>query len=159
VFVKRLTSLITVLLHCSALYLHQCLPARISLRFLFFYSVSECTPQLSLPLSDKNLCSISFFYALCSVYYFHSMRYASSVHFISCTQHASTRMNNSQQKQPSLLCSMHIYHAKSSSRAYTQLFILSRIILSLFFISGRYPEILRLLWQLQSSTHFHLSIV
>jgi hypothetical protein len=33
------------------------------------------------------------------------------------------------------------------------------IMLSLFFISGRYVEILWLLWQLQSSTLFHLSIV
>jgi hypothetical protein len=124
--------------YTALLCLHQCLPARISLSFLFFCSVSACAPQLSLPLSDKHFCSISFFCALCSVYYFHSMRYTSSVCFISCTQHASTRMNNSQQKQPSLLCSAHIYHAKSSARAYTQLFILS----------GDHPESVLHQWSL-----------
>jgi hypothetical protein len=132
--------------YTALLCLHQCLPARISLRFLFFCSVSECAPQLSLPLSDKHLFSISFFCALCSVYYFHSMCYASSVHFISCTQHASTRMNNSQQSNHlfSVLCIFIMPsplpgHTLNSSSSLA-------IILSLFFISGRYPEILWLLW-------------
>jgi hypothetical protein len=143
----------------TLLCLHQCIPTRISLIFLFFFSVSECTPHLSLPLSDNNLCSISFLCSLWFVSYFHSMHYASSVHFSSYTQHASTCMNNSQQKQPSLLFlrvfimpSPLVGNTLNSSSSLA-------IILSLFFISGRYPEILWLLWQLQSSTHFHLSIV
>jgi hypothetical protein len=116
--------------YTALLCLHQCLLARIFLSFLIFCSVSACTPRLSLPLLDMHFYSISFFCALCSVYYFYSIRYISSVRFSCNTQHSSARMNNSQQQQPSLLCFAFIYHAKSSARSYTQLII--------FF--GGYPE-------------------
>jgi hypothetical protein len=100
-----------------------------------------------------------FFYALCSVPYFHSMCYASFVCFSSFTQHASTHINQTQQKQPSLLCFVNIYHAKSvPDHAPNSLFSLA-FILRLFFISGHYPEMFWLFWKLQYLTLFHLSII
>jgi hypothetical protein len=113
-------------------------------------------------------------FMLCVLFPFYG--YASSVHFSSCTQHASTRMNHSQQKQPSLLCSAYIYHAKSSARSSMQLIIFfggytesvhhQWLILRFFAFSGSATLHLLLsqlslssLLQLQTSTLFHLSIV
>jgi hypothetical protein len=93
--------------HCSAMLLcSTCINVfllSIFLHFLFFFSVSACAPRISLPLSYMYIYSIFFFCVLCSVHHFHSMHYASSVHFIYCAQHASTHMNNYHKKKPSLL--------------------------------------------------------
>jgi hypothetical protein len=108
----------------ALLCLHQCLPGRIFLNFMFFFSIFAWATRLSLPFSYMYLCSIFSFCVLCSVHHFHSMRYASSVRFSCYAQHASSCMNNYQKKQQSLLCSTYIYHAKSSARSHTQLFVL-----------------------------------
>jgi hypothetical protein len=82
----------------------------------------------------------------------------------------STCMKNKNEKANPLFCSAYIFHANSSARSSTQLFFFPGdyaqsifssffIMLRLFFISGHYPEILWLLWQLCYSTLFHLSIV
>jgi hypothetical protein len=63
-----------------------------------------------------------FCYISCSL---HSMRCSSYILLWSFAHPPSTRMKNYQEKSLSLLCSACFYHAKSSVRSCTQLFILS----------------------------------
>jgi hypothetical protein len=83
--------------------------------------------------------------------------------FSSCTQHASTRMKNTQTTTP-LLCSVSLYHANSSPRSYMQLIIFFGGYAESVHHQWAYPEILCLLWQCDSSSSlsqlsFILSVV
>jgi len=108
---------ITVIQHLSMAYRshhYSALPTSVSLSLHLF---------LFLLFSQICIYVPFFFYTLCSVSSFHSMHHTSSVHFSSCTQHASTRMNHTQQQQPYILYYVYIYHDKSSTRSSTQLII------------------------------------
>jgi hypothetical protein len=55
-------------------FLHQCLPACILLRFLIFFSISACTPRLSILFSDMHFCSFLLlcFSSCTSCFYTHA---------------------------------------------------------------------------------------
>jgi hypothetical protein len=114
---------------------------------LQFCSASFCSYLAPLVVSSVQL----FFYLFCSVLHLHSMHCASSMLFRSCSLPPSTRMHN-YEKTP-LFSVLHIFimpsplpdNSRNSSSSLA-------VILSLFVISGRYPEILWLLWQCDPSS-------
>jgi hypothetical protein len=135
--------------HCSAALLCSACISVFLLGFFFeIYVLLLCLcMHLSflLPLSDMHLCS---------------MRYASSVHFGCCPQHAFSPCEITLNRSNLLFFVLRIFimpsplpdNTPNSSSPLA-------ITLSLFFIHGRYAKTLWLLWKLQSSTLFHLSIV
>ena len=60
--------------YAALLCLHQCLPSCILFSFLIFSSISACTPQVSLPLTDMHLCSLLLlsFSSCTSCFYTHA---------------------------------------------------------------------------------------
>jgi hypothetical protein len=143
--------------YTSLLCLHQCLPSRIFLSFMFFFFVSSCAPQISLLLSDMHrlasmLCSFLpalntqfrlaslFPFILCAAYacYFYTI----DLPFRLCTMSHTPHMDH---HRKGLLVSsiLHVFimpssfydhHCNSSSSL--------EVILILFIISGHYAKIL-----------------
>jgi hypothetical protein len=139
--------------HCSATLLYSaCISVSLSLRlsrFLFFCSVSACAPRLPLPLFLSQiyifvLCTMPL---LCISAIAHNILFprvklfsteaTSSFFFVLCIFIMPSPLPDNTPNSSSPLA----------------------ITLSLFFIHGHYAKTLWLLWQLQSSTLFHLSIV
>jgi hypothetical protein len=103
-------------------------------------------------LSQLCISVLCFCCALCSVSYFDSMNYASSVYFSSCPQHAISPCVIPLYKPPSLLCSAYLFSLCIFCILYSQCFcMLSPCrVLCLIIIAT-----LQLLWWLNPCVHHH----
>ena len=125
--------------------LHQCLPACILLW-------DFCLSALSLHAHLECLfLSQIYIYVLCATSLLCAL---ATMHIMLLPARITIKISNN------IFFVLHIFIMPTPLPNHTpnSLFSLT-IMLSLFFISCFYPEILWLLWQLQSSTLFHLSIV